>query len=58
MCKEENYVHLGDRNVGWLSGEKTQKASGFRNPNGLGGDNLFKGRKKNYGTTMLEDSHT
>lgn len=58
MCKEENYVHLGERNVGWLSGEKIQKASGFRNPHVLGGANLFKGRKKNYGTTMLEDSRT
>lgn len=58
MCKGENYVCLGDRNMGWLSGEKIQKASGFSNSDVLRGANLFKGRKKNYGTTLLEDSHT
>lgn len=42
--------------MGWLSGEKIQKASGFSDV--LRGANLFKGRKKNYGTTLLEDSHT
>lgn len=44
--------------MGWLSGEKIQKASGFSNSDVLRGANLFKGRKKNYGTTLLEDSHT